>query len=411
MSFAGTGIAELDRLLGGGIRRSHSILLQADVGTLHERFLFSFMKEALDKGECVCYVSMDENVDTFIHKAKFMSPSIPEFLGKNLSVIDLQTSREVQLPDAIRNGVFTVTDPSNPSLVVAMTGSFLARLKAMEKNGVRYVANSLSGAIMTYGSLAAYKIIRGLLSFAKQGGFVGIGLIYPKMHTPQENATIEHAFDGVVELSTQQVGSRLQKYLQVKSMAGTKFSSEMVPYELVDEKIALWTRLVEDFEVMKKGMTLESDGTLRIMGSKGQFISERSLANLTSIILKEVGYEKGSKMLYEYTRASAGRTAEEISKVQRISGAELLKAYLKVSQMTGSGLFTHISVDEETGVASVRGVNLIPSTLKLDHQVHFRDAGAIAGVLEFAIGKPYKIQEARCVCKGDQYCEFIGKPT
>jgi len=410
MSFAGTGIAELDRLLGGGIRRSHSILLQADVGTLYERFLFSFVREALDKGEHVCYVSMDENVDAFIHKVKFVSSSIPEFLGKNLFVIDLQTSREVQLPDAVRNGVFTVTDPSNPSLVVAMTSSFLARLKAMGKNGVRYVADSLSGAIMTYGHPAAYKIIRGLLSFAKQGGFVGIGLVYPKMHTQQENATIEHVFDGVVELSTQPVGSRLQRYLQVKSMAGTKFSSEMVPYELVDEKIALWTRLIEDFEAMKKEITLESDGTLRIMGSKGQFISERSLANLTSIILKEVGYEKGGNMLYEYTRASAGRTAEEISKVQRISGAELLRAYLKVSQMTGSGLFTHISVDEETGVASVRGVNLIPSTLKLDHQVHFRDAGAIAGVLEFTMGKPYKIQETRCVCRGDQYCEFIGKP-
>jgi len=410
LSFAGTGIAELDRLLGGGIRRSHSILLQADVGTIHERFLFSFIKEALDKGEHVCHVSMDENIDAFIHMVKFVSPSVLEFLGKNLFVVDLQTSREVQLPDAIRNGVFTVSDPANPSLVVAMTGSFLARLKAIAKSGLRYVANSLSGAIMTYGHPAAYKIIRELLSFAKQSGFIGIGLIYPKMHTPQENATIEHAFDGVVELSTQPVGSRLQKYLQVKSMADTKFSSEMVPYELVDGKIALWTRLIEDFEAMKKGITLESDGTLRIMGSKGQFISERSLANLTSIILREVGYEKGGNMLYEYTRASAGKTAEEISKVQRISGAELLKTYLKVSQITGSGLFTHISLDEETGVASVRAMNLIPSTLKQDRQVHFRDAGAIAGVLEFTMGKPYKMQETRCVCKGDQYCEFIGKP-
>jgi len=353
---------------------------------------------------------MDENIDAFIHMVKFVSPSVLEFLGKNLFVVDLQTSREVQLPDAIRNGVFTVSDPANPSLVVAMTGSFLARLKAIAKSGLRYVANSLSGAIMTYGHPAAYKIIRELLSFAKQSGFIGIGLIYPKMHTPQENATIEHAFDGVVELSTQPVGSRLQKYLQVKSMADTKFSSEMVPYELVDGKIALWTRLIEDFEAMKKGITLESDGTLRIMGSKGQFISERSLANLTSIILREVGYEKGGNMLYEYTRASAGKTAEEISKVQRISGAELLKTYLKVSQMTGSGLFTHISLDEETGVASVRAMNLIPSTLKQDRQVHFRDAGAIAGVLEFTMGKPYKMQETRCVCKGDQYCEFIGKP-
>jgi len=410
LSFAGTGIAELDRLLGGGIRRSHSILLQADVGTIHERFLFSFIKEALDKGEHVCHVSMDENIDAFIHMVKFVSPSVLEFLGKNLFVVDLQTSREVQLPDAIRNGVFTVSDPANPSLVVAMTGSFLARLKAIAKSGLRYVANSLSGAIMTYGHPAAYKIIRELLSFAKQSGFIGIGLIYPKMHTPQENATIEHAFDGVVELSTQPVGSRLQKYLQVKSMADTKFSSEMVPYELVDGKIALWTRLIEDFEAMKKGITLESNGTLRIMGSKGQFISERSLANLTSIILREVGYEKGGNMLYEYTRASAGKTAEEISKVQRISGAELLKTYLKVSQITGSGLFTHISLDEETGVASVRAMNLIPSTLKQDRQVHFRDAGAIAGVLEFTMGKPYKMQETRCVCKGDQYCEFIGKP-
>jgi len=183
-----------------------------------------------------------------------------------------------------------------------------------------------------------------------------------------------------------------------------------VPYEELDGRIALWTRLIEDFEAMKKGLTMEPDGTLRIMGAKGQFISERSLANLTLIILKEAGYEKGGNMLYEYTRASAGRTAEEISKIQRISGAEILRTYLKVSQMTGSGVFTHISLDEATGTAIVHGVNLIPSTLKFDRQVHFRDAGAIAGVLEFLTGKPYKVEETRCVCKGDQHCEFVGKP-
>ena len=368
------------------------------------------MKEGLDKGEYVCYVSIDKGLDAFIHTARFASPSILEFLGKNFFIIDLQTRKEAQLPDAMRNGVLTVSDPSNPSLVVAMAGPFLDKLKGAEKSGIRYVANSLSDAIMTYGVLPAYKMAREMLSFGEQGGFSGIGVIYPKMHTPQENATIEHVFDGIVELSTRVVGSRLQKYLQVKSMTGARFSSDMVPYELVDEKIALWTRLIEDFEAMKKEIRLESDGTLRTMGSKGQFISERSLANLTSIILKEVGYGKGGSMLYEYTRASAGRTAEEISKAQQISGAELLKTYLKVSQMTGSGLFTHISLNKETGVATVRGVNLIPSTLKMDRQVHFRDAGAIAGVLEFAMGKPYKIQETRCVCKGDQYCEFIGKP-
>lgn len=368
------------------------------------------MEEGLERGEHVCYISIDEDINALIHTVGVRSPRILEFLGKNLFVVDLQTKKEIQLPDAIRNGVLSVSDPSNPSLVVATTGSFLDKLKEMGKSRVRLISNSVSEAIMTYGHIATYKIIRELHSFAKQSGFVGIDVTYPKMHSPQENAAIEHIYDGIVELSVWPVGSKLQRYLQVKSMAGARFSSEKVPYELVDGKIALWTRLIEDFEAVKQMLTLESDGTMRMMGSKAQLISERSLANLTTIILKHVGHEEGENMLYEYTRASAGRTAEEISKVQRVTGAELLKAYLKVSQMTGSGLFTHISVDEETGVAIVRAVNLIPSTVKLGRQVHYRDAGAIAGVLEFATGKPYNIQETKCVCKGDEHCEFTGKP-
>jgi len=409
MSFTGTGIPELNRLLGGGIRRGHSVLMQADVGTLHELFLFAFMEEGLNKGEYICHISLDRNIEAFTHMVQAASPSIAKALGKTFFVVDLQTRREIELSDAFKEGVLTVSDPSNPSLVSASVGSFLSKLNEKEK-GVRFVMNSISDAIMTYGLPPTYQMIKELLSFAKRREFSGINIIYPKMHTRQEIATIEHVHDGVIELSAAMVGSRLQKYLQVRSMTGAKFSSEIVPYEELDGRIALWTRLIEDFEAMKKGLTMEPDGTLRIMGAKGQFISERSLANLTSIILKEAGYEKGGNMLYEYTRASAGRTAEEISKIQRISGAEILRTYLKVSQMTGSGVFTHISLDEATGTSIVHGVNLIPSTLKFDRQVHFRDAGAIAGVLEFLTGKPYKVEETRCVCKGDQHCEFVGKP-
>jgi len=409
MSFAGTGIPELDRLLGGGVGRGHCVLMQADVGTLLERFLLAFVKDGVDKGERTCYISLDRNLEALTHMVRFEMPPLLEALGKNFFVVDLQTRGEIDPSEALKEGVLTVSDPSNPSVVTESAGSFLGKVMQKE-GGLRFVTNSLSDAIMMYGLTPTYQMIRELLSFAKRGEFAGINAIYPKMHTRQENAAIEHIHDGIVELSTAPVGSRLQKYLQVKSMTGARFSSEIVPYDEVDGKIALWTRLIEDFEAMKKGITLESDGTLRITGSKGQFISERSLANLTLIILKEVGYERGGSMLYEYTRASAGRTAEEISKVQRISGADILRTYLKVSQMTGSGVFTHISLNEESGIAIVHGVNLIPSTLKFDRQVHFRDAGAIAGVLEFVTRKPYRVEETRCVCKGDQHCEFVGKP-
>ncbi len=385
------------------------MLMQADVGTLLERFLFAFAKEGVDRDERTCYISLDRNLEALTHIIRFEMPSLVEALGKNFFVVDLQTRGEVEPSKALKEGVLTVSDPSNPSIVTESVGSFLGELKQKER-GARFVTNSLSDAIMMYGLSPTYQMSRELLSLAKRRELAGINVIYPKMHTRQDNATIEHIHDGVVELSTAPVGSRLQKYLQVKSMTGARFSSEIVPYEDVEGKIALWTRLIEDFEAMKKGITLEPDGTLRITGSKGQFISERSLANLTLIILKEVGYERGGSMLYEYTRASAGRTAEEISKVQRISGADVLRTYLKVSQMTGSGVFTHISLDEESGMAIVHGVNLIPSALKFDRQVHFRDAGAIAGVLEFVTGKPYRVEETRCVCKGDQHCEFVGRP-
>jgi len=409
MPIAGTGIPELDRLLGGGIEQGHSVLMEADVGTLLERFLLVFAKEGVDKGECVCYISLDRNLQSLTHLIQFESPSLLETLGKNLFVVDLQSRKETDPSEALLKGVLTVSDPSNPSIVTESVGSFFAKLKQKEKR-VRFVTNSISDAITTYGLTPAYQMSKELLTFAKRSEFVGINTIYPKMHTRQENATIEHIHDGVVELSTSLVGTRLQKHLQVRSMIGARFSPEIVPYEYVEGKIALWTRLTEDFEAVKKGMTLEPDGTLMLMGTRGQLISERSLANLTSIILKEAGYERGGSMLYEYTRTSAGRTAEEISKAQQVSGIDILKTYLRFSQMTGSGVFSHISLDEKTGAVIVHAVNLLPNTLKFDRQVHFRDAGAIAGVLEFATGRPYKVEETRCVCKGDQHCEFVGKP-
>lgn len=111
-----------------------------------------------------------------------------------------------------------------------------------------------------------------------------------------------------------------------------------------------------------------SNGPVMTDWNARQFVSERTLGNLTSIILDKLGYENGASLLYNYTRRTAKKTVEDLARVQNLKGVDILRAYLKVSEVTGSGRYG-IEQDQGSGTFVIKGWNLIPTTIKLGKPV------------------------------------------
>ena len=91
----------------------------------------------------------------------------------------------------------------------------------------------------------------------------------------------------------------------------------------------------------------------------------------------------------------------------------LIKWMMDVAMLAGWGKFEIISMDTEklTMVAHVKNSAVAslfgPSKFPIDHAIR----GFIAGASEALYKKPIDTIETKCQAMGNQYCEFITKPT
>ena len=164
-----SGVAELDKLLGGGIDRGTSSLLVGPAGAGKSTVALQFAAEACKRGERVSVFTFEESQQTFMERARGLS-------------IDLETPRSKGLLD-IRQ-----LDPAELS-----PGEFVESIReAVEERDTRMVIiDSLNGFLQAMpGEQFLAMQLHELLTFLNQQGVVSLmvlaqaGLIGAAMQTP-----------------------------------------------------------------------------------------------------------------------------------------------------------------------------------------------------------------------------------
>lgn len=79
-----SGVTELDRLVGGGLDRGTSTLLIGPAGSGKSSVATQFLKSALDRGERASAFTFDENVSTFLARARGLGADLEPALEKGL---------------------------------------------------------------------------------------------------------------------------------------------------------------------------------------------------------------------------------------------------------------------------------------------------------------------------------------
>jgi circadian clock protein KaiC len=83
-----TGLAKLDRLLGGGFPSETIVLLSGGPGSGKTLMALKFLADGVSRGEKCCYVSLNENKEEIVRASRGIESlkDLEKNLGKNLAI-------------------------------------------------------------------------------------------------------------------------------------------------------------------------------------------------------------------------------------------------------------------------------------------------------------------------------------
>ncbi|MEX2750906.1 MAG: V4R domain-containing protein, partial [Candidatus Freyarchaeota archaeon] len=226
--------------------------------------------------------------------------------------------------------------------------------------------------------------------------------------------TLEHIFDFVIDFKIEQINGRFQKYLRVKKSPLPRHIDTYAPYEKTPEKIVIRTGLIEDFEPFKQQLKMVKQGYVDLMGNRIVFLGGDYLSFILKNLFKIYGYENIYQLIYSLEKERGSSFFYPLVKEFKLSDLkDILTYYFKILTLRGLGDFEMVEFNPDEGFLRFKVFDsLICSQLKeLGKPAGVSIAGIIAGTVEKYTGIEYDAQEVRCLAKGDEYCEYIVRPT
>lgn len=238
VDFASSGIAELDRLLGGGMIRGHNYLLEVELGVEELAFVSAFLKEGLRQKELCGIVLHDVPNAEIIRKFTDMGLDLKKEMDSGSFIItDLWTEGKY---DPEGRGPILVTD--NPTdtnsalrLFADMAAIAIEKMKEGYK-GVRSAYISMSSEIMNLKFEPVYRLTKRGMRFVADLSALSLVVFHPKMFEETIVSTIEQLFDGVITLNVKQVGEKYLRLVRVKQSPAGRFDMDEHRYDITDDK-------------------------------------------------------------------------------------------------------------------------------------------------------------------------------
>jgi circadian clock protein KaiC len=218
---AGTGVAELDAMLGGGVPRGYSLLVAGPSGSGKSTLAASFLAEGARHGETAVLAAFEQR------------PS---------------RARNPRLADLIERGVLGIIDSREPDLSIDEIVLLILR-EVQNLGATRVVLDSLSGfeLSMAPNFQADFResLLRLVTTLAASGVTVLLTTELEDRYTDLRFSPYGAAFltDAIVVQRYIEVDSRLLRAMAVVKVRGSAHSNELRQYHIDDSGIQVGARL------------------------------------------------------------------------------------------------------------------------------------------------------------------------
>ena len=411
------GLSSLDKLLGGGLSPGCSILMISEhASTRKTAFMGYFALEQLlkDQGK-VFVIEYLYPPHLFYQLPDFLtSPSFFQQIIKNNRYQILNCYGKVDYPIEFRfRDSIQDMKSSNDLSKLRYEIERLRRENIPEGVNARWIFDDITSMIVTVGDEnKVLKFVRDIFHFLRKTGDLGLFYIERRAHTVQLMTALEDLAGAIINLDVKEVGETLVPHLRVIKNRGfgSNIITSKIPYLLTQKGISLKTGILEDFETIKKHMTITQKGMIELFSSEQIIMPKIIYTNILKGLYDNANYETYSKIMYS-TGKLAGKHlypffSNFIKTRTQFNPVDLIKIFTSF----GIGRTEVVKMDLRRGHLQVRVHNL--PKLDADKPVHNIIAGLISSSIELFTKNEWDCTEIKCCCIGiNDYCEFIATPA
>lgn len=410
MEAVSSGIAEIDRLLGGYLVRGKVYLLEADNGTLPQGILLPFVKNGLSTNELVIFSSNERPAEEVLEQLREYNIEVDTAIAKKqLLILDLWSEGQIDAP-----GIICAGNPADPHKVMySYQQVFHFAANRDPKIPFRIVTDSLSGAVMTFGFERAYRLASRAVRLMRLGQGVGLSVVVPRMHEPIVTESFERLYDGIIRLVLEEEQDRLQRYIRVLKSPLPGFQGQRVPYEITSKGIEMSVDLIQAPPEVKVGMNMIKLGVLELFNERIVIFP----FTIITTLLRNLALSFELETLIPVLMAAAQEGLHQVipNLLVQFKGQEpqeQIGGFIKMVGLLGLG-HMQVSYDAEDKEFNViLDQSPIGSAMKdIGMAIDFIHSAMLSNLFEAVLGQPYITEEILCIGKGDPHCEFRAYPA
>lgn len=241
--FAKVGLDRVDAILGGGVPRGSTILVEEtseELSSFPSGYLCAkFLHEGLKNGETgVLILTEHTPAWYFSETASLGMDLLPHKSSGLLKIMDAFTS--LSGPVTGQKGMEADVIVKSPSYASEFTSKLLELYGRLDRgiSRTRTIVDSLSVSIYMMGFSEVWKLMLSLIAQSNTTGHTEMLIVYPQMHKPQHIAALERIVDGIIEFRGERIKSTIEYTFRIKKMRGTNYNSETIRYFKVGESMA-----------------------------------------------------------------------------------------------------------------------------------------------------------------------------
>jgi KaiC/GvpD/RAD55 family RecA-like ATPase len=232
------GSTDIDHLLGEDLPAGSSYLLESETGTQEPAFVASFLDAGFNQQELCIIATYDMPHQELMKRLPNYLHAEEKINSGSLLVLDLWT--EVAGDPEFAKPIWTTHHPRDINTVKRLTYELAHvipdRIRSANLKGIRYVTQSLSLMTMNYKFQPTYQWMDRGLNRARRSNTTALTLLDSRMVDGTVVSAFEHIHDAVITLSMRELGNRFQRSIRIKKSPNPRFSTIMLPYDIVDMK-------------------------------------------------------------------------------------------------------------------------------------------------------------------------------